>query len=422
MKNETKKLEYPVACSLATQVAIIAFFFVLLSGPFFVNTHTCTFVCVSPKDCYATGRGLKAAVVGQRAYAVLYMIDNRGSAYTGEVKTVTCEVINQSTDEKSECVTKKTKRDQYRISYQATSLGRHQLHIKVEGEHIKGSPFSVTIIRKLGTPIQTIKGMTLPCGMVVNQTGDILVAEWKEHRISIFSPSGKKVKSFGSQGSKKGDFDDIHGLAMDDDGNILVADCSNHRIQKFSSEQMFITSVGSQGSKSLQFNCPYSVAISPTTKKIAIPDMENDRVQILNPDLTFHKSISSWNSGNGSFDYPRDVAFDGAGYMYVVDSNNNCIQVFTPEGEFLRQFGKRGKGDGELNYPTGICIDSYDRVYVVEYFNHRVSVFTRKGIFLTSFGRKGDGPGQFSGPDGITVDRNGIIYVSDTYNNRIQIF
>ena len=78
---------------------------------------------------------------------------------------------------------------------------RHQLHIKVEGEHIKRSPFSVTVkrpLKKLGTPIKTISGLKQPWGVAVNQRGEIIVAEQKEHCISIFSPTGEKLRSFGS--------------------------------------------------------------------------------------------------------------------------------------------------------------------------------------------------------------------------------
>ena len=103
---------------------------------------------------------------------------------------------------------------------------------------------------------------------------------------------------------------------------------------------MFITSVGSYGSGCLQFDYPLNVAISPTTKRIAVPDWNNYRIQFLNPDLTFHSSIGRKGSGNGQFNQPHDVAFDSAGNMYVTNTSNGRIQAFNPEGEFLRQFGK----------------------------------------------------------------------------------
>ena len=84
-----------------------------------------------------------------------------------------------------------------------------EVHIKVEGEHIKGSPFPVTVklpVQKLGTPIRTISGVKEPWGMAVSQRGEIIVTESSEHCISIFFPRGEKEQSFGSHGSGLGQF------------------------------------------------------------------------------------------------------------------------------------------------------------------------------------------------------------------------
>ena len=379
----------------------------------------------SPKKCYATGKGLEVAEPGERATAVLHVIDQKGKACTEQVETMTCELVSEITGVKIDCSVKKIEASQYEISYQATSRGRHQLHIKVEGEHIKGSPFPVTVklpVQKLGTPIKTISGVKGPWGVAVNQRGEVIVAETSGHCVSIFSPEGEKLRSFGSYGSGHGQFDNPRGVAVDDDGNILVVDEKNHRIQIFTIDGKFISTIGKQRNMNLQFNEPTGIAINPKNKKICIADDENHRIQILNPDLTFCSSFGSEGSGNGQFHYPWDVAFDGTGNVYVADSGNNRIQVFTVEGEFLRKFGKKGSRNGELSGPIGISIDSDNVVYVAEWGNHRVSVFTCEGKFLTSFGTQGSGPGWFINPCGIAVDKNGVVYVSDTNNNRLQLF
>ena len=380
---------------------------------------------VSPEKCYATGKGLEVADPGERATAVLHVVDTKGNAYTRPVETVTCELESDSTGEKTKCAVKKTEGNRYEISYQATSRGRHQLHIKVEGDHIKGSPFPVTVklpVQKLGTPVKTIGGVKGPWGVAVNQRGNIIMAEFAGHCVSILSPEGEKIKSFGSRGSNPGQFYNPAGVAVDGDDNILVVDYSNHRIQKFTSDGNFITAVGKGGSKRLEFNSPVGIGIHPRTGMVYVTDSKNHRVQILNSDLTSYNSISSEGSDNGQFQYPYDVAFDSTGNVYVADHLNHCIQVFTAEGKFLRKFGRNGKGHGELDKPTSISIDRDDQVYVTEDGNDRVSVFTCDGEFLISFGSQGYGSGQFSGPFGITVDKNGMVYVVDTNNKRIQIF
>ena len=378
----------------------------------------------SPEKCYATGKGLEVAEPGERATAVLHVVDLKGKACSAPVETLTCELVSENTGEKIDCSVKKTEASgQYEISYQATSRGRHQLHVQVEGEHIKGSPFPVTVklpIEKLGTPIKTIIGVKKPSCVVIDRVGNIIVTETSEHCISIFSPAGEKIKSFGFRGSSLGQFNTPKGIALDFDDSILVADNHNHRIQKFTSTSTGTTFVAAVNSSN--FKRPVGIAIHPQSRKVYITDSHNHCVQILNPDLTFSSSFGSRGSGTiGQFQFPYDVAFDSCGNVYVVDGGNHCIQVFTADGHSLRKFGRKGRGYMELDWPNTISIDSEDVVYVVDQNNNRVSVFTCEGNFLTTFGMRGSGPGQFNYPYGVAVDGSGLVYVSDN-TNRIQIF
>ena len=121
---------------------------------------------VCPEKCYATGRGLEVAKLDDRATAVLHIVNQKGKAYSIPVGTLTCELVSEITGEKTDCSVKKMEASsQYEISYQTTSGRRHQLHIKVEGEHIKGSPFAILVklpVEKLGTPVKTISGLKKP--------------------------------------------------------------------------------------------------------------------------------------------------------------------------------------------------------------------------------------------------------------------
>ena len=373
-----------------------------------------------PEKCHATGKGLEVAKTGERATAVLQVVDNEGESFPMPVEGVTGELVSETTGEKKVCSVKATGDSRYEIRYQPASRGRHQLHIKVEGDHIKGSPFPVTVklpVKKLGTPIKTISGVKGPWGVAVSQRGEVVVAESSGCCVSIFSPAGEKLRSFGSQGSGHGG---PRGVAVDDGGNILVVDMSNYRIQKFTSDGKLITAVGKGGNKPLEFSNPLGIVIHPLNKKIYVADNCNHRIQILNPDLKFSSSFGSRGSGNGQFQNPWDVAFDSTGNVYVADFYNHRIQVFTAEGEYVRQFGKKGSGNGELNCPSAVAIDTDNLVYVTEYRNSCVSVFTCEDEFVTSFGSQGSGPGQFNIPRGVAVDKNGIVYVADAENNRLQ--
>ena len=380
---------------------------------------------VFPERCYATGKGLEVATVGEQATAILHAMDADGKECEQPLVNISCELVSDAGGPTVKGAVQKKEKNKYTISYQPTHRGRHQLHIKVEGVPIRGSPFGVVArlsIQKLGTPIKTIGGLNQPWGVAVNQRGEIIVAENSGHCVSIFSPSREKIRTFRIKGSAQGQLNEPRGVAVDGDGNILVVDRSNHCIQKFTAGGKFLTTVGQRGSKHLEFSYPTGVAVNHRNRKVYICDKNNHRIQILNVDLTFSSSFGCEGSGDGQFNFPWDVAFGSTGNVYVADGGGDHIQVFTSEGKFLRKFGKKGSGDGELNWPSSVYIDSDDIVYVTEYHNHRVSMFTSEGQFLRSFGTKGEGPGQFNGPCGIAVDRDGHVYVSDRNNNHIQIF
>ena len=378
---------------------------------------------LSPQSCQATGKGLEVAVVGEKSTAVVQAVNFEGKSCVKSISSLQCEFVSLITGATERGNVEHKGQNQYEISYCPTIKGKHQLHIKVEDTHIRGSPFSVRVklpVEKLGTPILTIDGVNTARGVVVNQRGEVVVMEYD--RVSVFSPNGKKLQSFGSRGSRQGQFAVPWGVAVDGEGNILVADTGNHRIQKFTSSGQFLCAVGTQGKGPLQFNDPRYIAFNATNNKIYVTDTVNFRIQVLNFDLTFSDTFGRKGSGSGQFNIMCCISCDSIGNVYVVDGDNHRIQVFTADGKFLRMLGKYGSGRGELKGPWGIAIDSSDVVYVSESGNNRVSVFTSEGRFMSSFGEKGEGPGEFEGPFCMAVDDSGVVYVCDGLNIRIQVF
>ena len=381
---------------------------------------------VSAKKSFATGKGLKVGLLGENTTAAVHIYTNEGRVCLIPVKSLTCELISESnSDITNGAVLNNVEAGKYEIGYKATTRGRHQLHIKVEGQHIKGSPFPVTVklpVQKLGKElVRTIGGVFRPWGMTINQKNELFVVEYGENRVTFFNSKGEMIRSLGSWGSGNGQFNTPSGIAVDDNGDILVADGGNNRIQKFSADGRFIAAVGTHGSGQLQFKFPVGIKIHPPTKRIYVADSTNHRIQVLNPDFSYFSSFGSRGPDPGQLDYPWDVAFDSANNVYVTDSWNGRIQIFAENGEFIRQIGKQGTGEGELNRPAMIT-SSENELYVSEYNNHRVSVFTTQGDYLTSFGTHGNGPQQFRNLRGIAVDQSGMVYVADYGNNRIQVF
>ena len=378
---------------------------------------------LDPSNCQVTGKGVEAAKVMETSTVILQAVNLGGKPYEKPIMSLKCELESEITCTRASCSVERRGQSQYEISYQPTIKGRHQLHIRVEGQHVRGSPFREAVkspVQKLGTPILTIGGMVGPWGVAVNQRGEVVVSDSKRHSVSVFSPSGMKLRSFGTHGFGHGQFYDPCGVAVDGEGNILVVDYNNHRIQKFTAEGHFLAAVnvGTEGGR-FQLFFPMDIAIS--NSKVYVVDFHNHRIQVLHSDLTFSSTFGNHGSGKGQLNHPQGIACDSTGNVYVADRDNLRIQVFTAEGKFLRMFGRRGQGKGELNAPISIAVHD-DLLYVGEGLKCCVSVYTLEGRFVTSFGSKGTGPGQFLWPCGLAVDSSGVVYVCDSDNKNVHMF
>ena len=303
---------------------------------------------VCPGQCYITGEGVKEGIVRERNRVIVHAIDSEGIKYTKPLpyNSISCELVCCSTAERRRCYVTHTEANEYKINYKLIDWGRHKLHVKVKGQHIKESPFTVAI--KVGltqlmcdppktVPLRTITDINCPWGVAFNEIGQTIVSEKSGHCISIYGLNGQKIKTFGQKGSAHGQFKEPKGVAVNREGNILVVDGSNHRIQKFTAEGKFMVSVGRNGDGPCEFYYPTDIAIGPNDK-VYVADQCNHRVQILNPDLTFSGSFGSRGSGDRQFQNPLSVACNSRGNVYVADMGNQCVKVFTDDGQFLRKF------------------------------------------------------------------------------------
>lgn len=97
--------------------------------------------------------------------------------------------------------------------------------------------------------------------------------------------------------------------------------------------------------------------------------------------IEFVKTIGDIASedGNVLFYMPADIAFDGDGNVYVLDSGNHRIQKFNPFGEFITSIGNKGQGPGEFQFPMSLDIDTKGFLYVADMGNQRIQVLTSEG-------------------------------------------
>ena len=317
----------------------------------------------------------------------------------------------------------------YKISYFAKENGTCQASVKVNGEHVRGSPFEVQVKPRQFRPVLSFgqKGLSdgmfdFPWGVAVNEHVEIAVTDRKNHRIQVFSSNGTHLRSFGKKGNQPGQFDEPTGIAFLN-GNILVVDRNNHRLQILSSQGEFLSQFGERGILDHQLNLPLGLSID-SENNIIVADPRNKIIKIFSSSGKLVRKIG----GDCSLYFPfhciqQNNLFVVSDTWILEDPNNfHCIKVFDLEGNSSYAFGKQGDGDGQFKGPRCLLVSKAGRLLVCDCYNDRVHVFELSGRFVTKIGAIGEKIGEFDGPMCSAVLSDGRIVVSDYENHRIQIF
>ena len=311
---------------------------------------------------------------------------------------------------------KDNKDGSYSASIVTKQVGEAKLSVTIEGEHIKGSPYSVIIYqdyKNIDKPIKVVNdggSMGYPWAIAYGGDGVWAVTDDSYQCVYIFDGQDQLVSKFGSNGKGNGQFSNPRGLAFDANNNLYVSEYSNHRVQKFNINGEYLLQFGYQGSGNGQLYSPISITVH--NERLYIAEYSNSRISVFQLDGQFCCII-----GSGQLRNPYDVTVSGNGHLLVANSGNNCITSFTLDGTYVGRFDK-----GQLSHPIGLTTDVLGYVLVTENGTHCVAVFDQDGACVHQFGSNGSANGQFSSPYGIAVSPNGNIYVADYSNKRVQIF
>ena len=311
----------------------------------------------------------------------------------------------------------------YMASFVAKQVGEAKVLVCINGEQIKGSPYSIVVSRNyqaIDKPSKIVNNhgsMVGPWGVAFGRNGLWAVADSSNHCVYIFDDNDQLVRKFGSKGSNNGQFNDPYGVAFDSHNHLYVVNNGNDRVQKFDTNGNYLLQlgIGSYGASDGQLNCPYGVTIH--NDKVYIADYNNKRISVFQTNGKFCISFGSDQLGG-----PYDVTVSANNHLLVADYRNSCIYTYTLDGHYVGKFGTPGSGRGQLYRPYSLTTDLNGFIIVADTCNHRVSIFDKDHNCIHCFGSNGTANGQFSNPYGIAVSPNGSIYVSDHDNKRIQIF
>ena len=308
-----------------------------------------------------------------------------------------------------------------------------------------------------------------PEDVVVDGTGNLYIAVGGNQRIRRVDTTGTITTVAGSgQFGYGGDGGPAtaarlyfpEGVAVDSSGNVYIADTRNHRIRKVDTSGTITTVAGigdnmysgdGAPATAARLNQPEGVAVDGSDN-LYITDSENHRIRRADAAgiiATYAGTGESGYSGDGApataarLDYPRGVAVDSSGNVYIADTNNHRIRKVDSSGTIttvagtgstgLRLGGFSGDGgpatSAQLQHPSGVAVDSSGNLYIADTYNHRIRKVDSSGTITTVAGTgvsgfSGDGgmasAAMLDSPGDVAVDGSGNLYIADTYNSRIR--
>ncbi|MFZ0887492.1 MAG: NHL repeat-containing protein [Candidatus Binataceae bacterium] len=228
------------------------------------------------------------------------------------------------------------------------------------------------------------------------------------------------------------------GAAVDSAGNLYVADSSNSRVLEYNTPLQKTSTPGSgdttadmvfgQNGSFIERGCnntargadglcnPWGVAVD-SADNVYIADTGNSRVLEYNTplssgdttaDLVFGQNGNG--VGRGTLSYPKAVAVDPAGNLYIVDSNagipfgnHRVLEYNTP----LSKTSTPGSGDTLADMVFG---------QDGNFNSNRCDGGTMAGDVA------GIGPDSLCAPQGAALDSSGNLYVTDGRNARLLIY
>jgi sugar lactone lactonase YvrE len=302
--------------------------------------------------------------------------------------------------------------------------------------------------------------VAFPVGLAEDNKGNLYVAARKQNRIlristdrevNVFAGNGNRAFSGDGGPATQASLSLPMGVAVNSTGDLLIADTGNNRIRRVEAKDNTITTAAGNGSlwhgrsklaTATTLYEPVSVAVDGddniyTGSSGGSPVMRLDAItqeitKVMGADLPGDPLASSPASG------PFWVTAAEHGALFVADPTRNSVAEITGPGN-LRTIaggpvcgfsGDGGPASGALLcFPESVAV-SGNRLFIADTANNRIrSLDLHSGVVTTVAGNgqagyTGDGgpavQASLNGPMGILANKKGDLFIADTGNDCIR--
>ncbi|XP_078575680.1 tripartite motif-containing protein 2-like [Branchiostoma floridae x Branchiostoma japonicum] len=351
---------------------------------------------------------VKPAVQGFECIAELTTMNKKGRTCVTNSKAITANIKDPSGTGVSTQLQMKSL-GVWEIPNVPKVTGNHRLDVKVNSQHVPGSPFDVEVKRR-DTPALTIgrKGsgegeLDGPLGVAVDKDGNIAVMERGNKRVQIFDKdTGQSLRRFPVGGKKP------FGIDVDSHGRIFVTSFgNNYGIRRYSKEGKLLDTFKPDCVKH-----PLGMSVLKDGRMV-VSDRAQKSCLLLQPDGSLIREI-----GKGQLQSPAFVTVDESrGMLFVTDESAHRVFAFDLDGNPKFASGKEGRNVGEFKTPLGVTLDQAGNIIVVNHDDRRLQVFGPDGIFIRTVATVKGGS-----PFGIALTPDGYITVSCYTGHCVEIY
>ena len=282
---------------------------------------------------------------------------------------------------------------QYDLYFIPPSSGMYELHVTIDNDHIKNSPFTLCAkpyrdYRQLRESINDYNFLSEPHDICALSNGTMYVTcsnqvyrfwngtrniapvnfPFKQHNWGIackenviyIANSGEQtiskriIKAGQGQVIKQfGHFEQPKGVTVDEEGKIYVAD--RNCIHIFDSDETKLKTI----------HCWTSIG------GIAVDPSGNIHGTAYNGYVAVYSQSAEYlrEYGRGQLTDPWGIAIDEEGYSFVSEyKDGGQLKIFSPDGELIHSVGN-------LHYSAGVCIDKDGNIFVTSLADRKVYQF-----------------------------------------------